>query len=233
MRTYCNKIVSPLTLFDVHCAKGGAYEPALAVVGFGTAASWANESSPPASPLLGFAMDGRKLYGPYDATGALAWGLDACNGRWEVDGLNNGTSEAKHNALYTYRATPSFPYLVGCSGPAGMSLESVVASGTDHAAPDGEFVVGHDFSGVCPAGSYLSVDTGECEACHAGTYGKDAGLVGRGCTGVSVLWKVVQPWNIKMRMGMATPVEASKACRPVGHSPPLYPAFCFFRYHNP
>lgn len=189
------------------------------MIGFDISGSWTNESSPPASPLLGFAMDGRKLYGPYDATGDLAWGLDACNGRWEVDGLNNGITEADRSALYTYRATPYFPYLVGCSGPAGVSLELAAASGSDHAASDADFVVGQDLSGVCPAGSYLSVDTGECEACHAGTYGKDAGLVGGECAGVSVVEEVVRLWSISVVEGMTSPIKASRVSRTVVYSP--------------
>lgn len=134
-------------------------------------------------------MDGRRLYGPYDATKSLAWGLDACNGRWETNGRYNSTPEVGQNALYNYRATPSFPYLIGCAGPAGTPLgeataAAAAASDVVYSATDAGFLVEEPHEG-CPAGSFLSVDTGECEACQAGTYGKDAGLVGKECPGVS------------------------------------------------
>lgn len=143
-------------------------------------------------------MDGRRLYGPYDATRSLAWGLDACNGRWEIDGLRSGSSaeteaEANQNRLYAYRATPAFPYLIGCSGPAGIALDGAAAaaaaaadatSGLDRSKIGTGFLLEASPEG-CPAGSFLSTDSGECEACRAGTYGKDAGTVGAECPGVS------------------------------------------------
>ncbi|CAN0305696.1 unnamed protein product, partial [Ectocarpus sp. 13 AM-2016] len=78
-------------------------------------------STPKESPLIGFAMDGRRIYGPYDSTLSLAWGLDVCNGRWEEQVDDTGGNTAAVYA-YTYRATPSFPYLVGCWGPAGVPI---------------------------------------------------------------------------------------------------------------
>lgn len=135
-------------------------------------------------------MDGRRLYGPYDATQSLASGLDVCNGRWEANGRTNGTTEGAPGVMYTYRATPSFPYLIGCQGPAGAKVDltavtaSVAVSGVDYTAVGEGFLVEVPNEG-CPAGSYLNVDSGTCEACRAGTYGKYAGLVGRSCPGVS------------------------------------------------
>lgn len=142
-------------------------------------------------------MNGRRLYGPYDATRSLAWGLDVCNGRWEIDGLRSDFSavseaEDNQNRLYAYRATPAFPYLIGCSGPAGMALDVAAAaaaeadatSGLDRSKIGAGFLVEASPEG-CPAGSFLSIDSGECEACRAGTYGKDAGTVGAACPGVS------------------------------------------------
>lgn len=143
---------------------------------------------PPESPLLGFAMDGRRIYGPFDATRSLSTGLDACNGRWEVDGRHAGATELVGKE-YTYRATPEFPYLVGCPGPANheLVLENPavdIPSGVQCIAVDDGFLLEMP-NDECPAGSYLSVDSGRCTACHAGTFGKNPGLVGYGCPGVS------------------------------------------------
>lgn len=171
--------------------QGGGYEPALAINGFG---SNEDSSSPPESPLLGFATDGRRLYGPYDATRSLAWGLDVCNGRWEVDGLHSGSASAtadQKNRQYSYRATPSFPYLIGCRGPAGVTVAATeaaadAADGDDHSKiGDGFLLVEASPGGGCPAGSFLATGSGECEACRAGTYGKSVGHVGVECQGVS------------------------------------------------
>lgn len=141
-------------------------------------------------------MDGRRLYGPYDATRSLAWGLDVCNGRWEIDGLRSASTGADtdRNRLYAYRATPSFPYLIGCRGPAGISLDLAAAAaaaadttnGLDSSIIDVGFLVEAGTPEGCPAGSFLSTESGECEACRAGTYGKDAGTVGAECPGVSL-----------------------------------------------
>lgn len=140
-------------------------------------------------------MDGRRLYGPYDATRSLAWGLDVCNGRWELDGRNNGTVDADLGRFYTYRATPSFPYLVGCVGPAGIPLgvPEVVETATSltYSISLGKYIV-EDSYGGCPAGSVLSVDTGECEVCRAGTYQKEAGSVGVECSTVRAQQSFIQ-----------------------------------------
>ncbi|CAM9894829.1 unnamed protein product, partial [Laminaria digitata] len=189
--------VMPPCLYDGSSSvpKGGGYDPALAINGFETPSSPLGEDPPPPeSPLLGFAMDGRRLYGPYDATRSLAWGLDVCNGRWEIDGLRSASTgaDADRNRLYAYRATPSFPYLIGCRGPAGISLDLAAAAaaaadttnGLDSSIIDVGFLVEAGTPEGCPAGSFLSTESGECEACRAGTYGKDAGTVGAECPGV-------------------------------------------------
>lgn len=151
-------------------------------------------SQPPESPLLGFALDGRRIYGPYDSTGTLAGGLDVCNGRWEqqANGTDDGSSEPY---VYTYRASPSFPYLIGCWGPAGASLDAALAAtaATGVVSESGHYVYSETDGGFllevpengCPAGSFLNTESEECEACPAGTYGKDAGLAGLTCPGVS------------------------------------------------
>lgn len=165
-------------------------------------------STPPASPLLGFAMDGRRLYGPYDSTTSLASGLDVCNGRWEeqADGNGGNNDDVGNDGnedvfAYTYRATSSFPYLIGCWGPAGAPPDAALGTTTttEGAAPttlsanghfaytevEGGFLLEVPENG-CPAGRLLNIDSGQCEACRAGTYGKNAGLTGLECPGVSL-----------------------------------------------
>ena len=55
-----------------------------------------------ASPLIGYALDGFPLYGPYAEDGNLATDLDACNGRTDADGN------------YRYHVTATKPYTIGC-----------------------------------------------------------------------------------------------------------------------
>jgi hypothetical protein len=58
--------------------------------------------------MVGVAKDGHPIYGPYNSDGEL-WTCDdhdICNGRF----FDNGT--------YGYIATSTFPYVVGCFGPA-------------------------------------------------------------------------------------------------------------------
>lgn len=79
---------------------------------------WPENSPEGPSPLLGWALDGVPIYGPYDETGSLlAWGgdfpnakysnitsrLDACNGRIRPS-----------DGRYVYHLTPTPPYTVGC-----------------------------------------------------------------------------------------------------------------------
>ncbi|KDO31575.1 hypothetical protein SPRG_03504 [Saprolegnia parasitica CBS 223.65] len=54
------------------------------------------------SPIVGYALDGYPIYGRYDSTGAMPLGLDACNGKWHVDGS------------YGYHVTDAPPYTIGC-----------------------------------------------------------------------------------------------------------------------
>lgn len=54
------------------------------------------------SPLIGYALDGFPLYGPYTEAGMLPTDLDACNGRIGDDGN------------YRYHVTTTAPYLIGC-----------------------------------------------------------------------------------------------------------------------
>jgi hypothetical protein len=78
---------------------------------------WPAKGDP--SPLLGYALDGLPIYGPYGEDGVLmGWGghfpstdhpwydvdseLDSCNGRTRKDGS------------YAYYMTPSPPYTIGC-----------------------------------------------------------------------------------------------------------------------
>lgn len=107
---------------------------------------------------------------------------------------------------YTYRASPSFPYLIGCWGPAGTPLDAALATTAAagivsesgdyvYSEIDGGFILEVPEDG-CPAGSFLNTESEECEACHAGTYGKDAGIAGLSCPGVS--------WCLKGRCSRGT-----------------------------
>lgn len=205
-----------------HCRQAGGYAPDNVLVGFeGDGAADDSLSQPPESPLLGFAMDGRRLYGPFDSTGSLARGLDVCNGRWEKqvedndDDVSSGADENGTVQAYTYRASPSFPYLIGCWGPAGVALDAALAV----TAPEGNVSESGDYSyseveggfnlevpeDGCPAGSFLNLESGECEACRAGTYGKDAGLVGLNCPGVSHVFTAGCWW-----LGLSPPMKANR-----------------------
>lgn len=174
--------------------QAGGYEPSNALIGFQGDGGDGSLLQPPESPLLGFALDGRKIFGPYDSTGTLAGDLDVCNGRWEEQA--SGTDEEINGTYaYTYRASSSFPYLVGCWGPAGTSLDAALAATAPAGivSESGNYVYSEVNGGFllqaledgCPAGSFLNSDSQECEACHAGTYGKDAGITGLKCPGVS------------------------------------------------
>lgn len=71
----------------------------------------------PASPLVGWALDGFPIYGPYDQDGKLTRSkdLDACNGR-EVDGN------------YQYVMTPEPPFIMGCfTGTPGAAEATMMA----------------------------------------------------------------------------------------------------------
>lgn len=191
-----------LTMSHVYMRQGDIYDPALAVLGFeipdsSMAISDESYTRVAASPLLGFAMDGRRIYGPFDATGSLARGLDPCNGRWEINGRPNGTAVEVGQSIraeYTYRATPDFPYLIGCLGPAGASTAAAAAAAvaaageeeSEDTAGSNRYIFEEDAYPRCPAGSYLSIETGVCRSCEPGSYGKDGGLVGARCPGVSI-----------------------------------------------
>ena len=60
-----------------------------------------------ASALMGFILDGYPIYGPKEADGSTAEGLDACNGH------THATLEYP-TGTYHYHAVSAPPYLVGC-----------------------------------------------------------------------------------------------------------------------
>lgn len=78
---------------------------------------WPSYSDP--SPVVGWAMDGYPIMGPYDDTGQLQVGasagqeystLDECNGKF-----------SPRTGKYAYYLTPNPPYAVGCfRGPLGI-----------------------------------------------------------------------------------------------------------------
>jgi len=55
------------------------------------------------SEIIGFAMDGYPIYGPFSCDGLLPGDLDVCNGH-EHDDI----------AGYHYHTTPVYPYIIGC-----------------------------------------------------------------------------------------------------------------------
>ena len=62
-----------------------------------------NNSQGLRSPLLGYALDGFPIYGPFDETGTMPADLDACNGRFDSE------------LGYVYHITPNVkPYIIGC-----------------------------------------------------------------------------------------------------------------------
>jgi len=68
--------------------------------------------------IFGLAKDGHIVYGPYNADGDL-WGCD------DVDVCNGFTDSS---GSYAYASTTTFPYLVGCWGPAPAMTVGVYSS---------------------------------------------------------------------------------------------------------
>jgi len=62
------------------------------------------------SAVIGYALDGFPIYGPFDDRGKFHTGLDSCNGKL-----------LREPPYYAYYATPDWPYLVGCFGPGEAS----------------------------------------------------------------------------------------------------------------
>eukprot|EP01062_Namystynia_karyoxenos_P081500 TRINITY_DN8978_c0_g2_i1.p1 TRINITY_DN8978_c0_g2~~TRINITY_DN8978_c0_g2_i1.p1 ORF type:complete len:1061 (+),score=245.94 TRINITY_DN8978_c0_g2_i1:84-3185(+) len=62
--------------------------------------------------VIGIAKDGNVVFGPYNADGTLITGVDVCNGRHLT--FSNIAGGGTH---YSYVATSTFPYFVGCFGP--------------------------------------------------------------------------------------------------------------------
>lgn len=60
------------------------------------------------SPLIGYAIDGYEIYGPYDESGSLVKGLNSCNAKPASTQVSGSTP------LFRYHLTPEFPYIIGC-----------------------------------------------------------------------------------------------------------------------
>ena len=83
------------------------------------------------SDLLGYALDGFGIYGPYDEDGEVVTDadLDACHGR---------TSEVMWNGkltdIYHYQFTEEYPYTIGCftGTPQQVGGNSTVAGDPSH-----------------------------------------------------------------------------------------------------
>lgn len=73
---------------------------AAAIAGTSQAWLWPRKAKNP-SPIVGYALDGYPIYGPYGADGKLATNLNACNA-------------ADSSEEIRYHMTPDFPYTIGC-----------------------------------------------------------------------------------------------------------------------
>jgi hypothetical protein len=135
-----------------------------------------------ASPIIGWALDGFPIYGPYGCTDAscatviefqsswvqtgdpqeLAWDnheYQAQSGEQYLDRCNGRTQP---DGSYGYHATASFPYILGCymgtaSTDAGGGGNRGGGAGDDDDGPPGggppSCIEESDCSGLCPAGS--------------------------------------------------------------------------------
>merc|ERR1719230_586562 len=111
--------------------------------------------------VIGYAIDGRPIFSPYNNRGLLHTDLDNCNGKFDATGN------------YGYYVKPTFPYLVGCFGPGVYNLEEEGihsqewAPGATHS---------HRKWNACPRGYVPTSADGEfesdggCEPCAAGRY---------------------------------------------------------------
>ena len=116
------------------------------------------------SPIIGYALDGFPIYGPYDKGGSLHRDLDNCNGK-VVDGS------------YGYYATPVYPYLVGCFGPGAIEDQF-------QTSPQLEYSLVEIDRAECPVGMFQSLRTGGCSLCPAGTFGASVGQASSLCSGI-------------------------------------------------
>ena len=71
------------------------------------------------SDLVGYALDGFGIYGPYGEAGAklASKDLDACHGH-----THEVAWDGKKTALYHYHFTPDYPYSVGCFAGAPIAV---------------------------------------------------------------------------------------------------------------
>merc|ERR1711898_42313 len=70
--------------------------------------------------VIGLVRDGHILYGPVGADGKYVYnGVDTCNGI----GYSNGGTKS-----YVYHASLTYPYTVGCWGPAGYASNAASCS---------------------------------------------------------------------------------------------------------
>jgi hypothetical protein len=115
------------------------------------------------SPIIGYALDGFPIFGPFDSTGALHIGLDSCNGK-----IVNGS--------YAYYATIEYPYLLGCFGPGPLEDERQTSPPLDYSLSSSD-------RAECPVGMFQSSLTNGCELCPAGSFGQTNGLASSACSG--------------------------------------------------
>ncbi|KAI9022120.1 hypothetical protein DFJ74DRAFT_111807 [Hyaloraphidium curvatum] len=71
------------------------------------------------SPLVGYSLDGRGIYGRWESSGKLPTDLDACGGHYgPVPAITVGNvTYPAASKVYHYHLSPHPPYTLGCFGP--------------------------------------------------------------------------------------------------------------------
>jgi hypothetical protein len=114
--------------------------------------------------LIGYSLSGYPIYSPLDSRGALHKFLDNCNGKFV-------------NGSYSYYATFSFPYIMGCDGPGVY-----IAGEQQVSAENLPSVTGAKYNS-CPGGNFQSLQyPGACEPCPAGKYSSGSQKVASTCS---------------------------------------------------
>lgn len=105
----------------------------------------------PHSSLIGFALDGRGIYGLWEQNGQAPTNLDACGGHYgPVPATTiNGVTYPAANNVYHYHTQEKAPFTLGCYGPvsnmaACKNLYSTCGTG---------------FESMCTSKGYITYDT--------------------------------------------------------------------------
>jgi hypothetical protein len=83
------------------------------------ACNYAKDSAGGHSPLIGIALDGRGIYGLWEADGRAPTDLDACNGHYGPvpERIIDGVVYPAADWVYHYHTSEDAPYTIGCFGP--------------------------------------------------------------------------------------------------------------------